>query len=161
MSLQVFRHHHEALEHLLHLAYYAMGLKPPALVKRVYSSAAAGLGAAKWRNAFKAADELPLSLQALALGEAASPLVRSQASEGQWQQAGTAGSEAAGSTPYNRVNVKTERSWHRVAAACEAGAKAQVGANAEVVLMASHHKRCAAQPASESRGGCNLHGPAG
>jgi hypothetical protein len=44
---------------------------------------------------------------------------------------------------YNRLNVKTERSWHRVAVACEAGAKAQVGASAEVVLMAAHHKRCA------------------
>ena len=79
--LQVFRHHHEALEHLLHLAYYAMGMQPPALVKRVYSSAAAGLGAAKWRTAFKAADELPSNLQALALGEAASPLIRSEGSD--------------------------------------------------------------------------------
>lgn len=73
---QVFRHHHEALEHLLHLTYYAMGLQPPRLVKRVYSSAAAGIGAAKWKQAFRAADELPSNLQALALGEAGIPLYR-------------------------------------------------------------------------------------
>jgi hypothetical protein len=40
-----------------------------------------------------------------------------------------------------QANVRTERSWHRVAVACEAGAKAQLGASAEVVLMAAHHKR--------------------
>lgn len=155
-AVQVFRHHHEALEHLLHLAYYAMGLQPPALVKRIYSSAAADLGAAKWRNAFRAADELPSSLQALTLGEAASSLVRSEGSEA-WREESTAPgaqptvSSSAGQSPgcgsghssYNRLNVKTERSWHRVAVACEAGSKAQVGAAAEVVLMAAHHKRCA------------------
>ena len=75
-SHQVFRHHHEALEHLLHLTYYAMGLQPPRLVKRVYSSAAAGVGAAKWKQAFRAADELPSNLQALAMGDAGLPLLQ-------------------------------------------------------------------------------------
>lgn len=72
----MFRHHHEALEHLLHLTYYAMGLQPPKLVKRVYSSKAAGIGAAKWRQAFRAADELPSNLQVLASGDAGIPLLR-------------------------------------------------------------------------------------
>lgn len=146
--MQVFRHHHEALEHLLHLAYYAMGMKPPALLKRHYSSAAAGIGSAKWKQAFRAADELPSDLQALALGEAARPLLGSEGCEA-WRADSQVGPEdsAVGSvmsqdlSPVAKANIKTERSWHRIAVACQAGAKAQVGASAEVVLMAAAHKR--------------------
>lgn len=146
--LQVFRHHHEALEHLLHLSYYAMGLHPPALLKRHYSSAATGVGAGKWRRAFRAADDLPSSLQALALGEATTPLIRSADSEA-WREDSMVGPQASTVTSMAsqslgavaRANIKTECSWHRVAVCCQAGAKAQMGASAEVVLMAAHHKR--------------------
>lgn len=140
MLEQVFRHHHEALEHLLHLAYYAMGLKPPALMQRVYSSAAAGIGSTgKWKDAFRAADELPSNLQAFAEGLSVVS-GNSMTSRAGSEVAGGPGSvqQAVG---WNRASVKTERSWHRVSVACQAGAKAQVGATAEVVLMAAHHKR--------------------
>lgn len=150
----MFRHHHEALEHLLHLAYYAMGLRPPALVRRVYSSAAGNFGGeATWKAAFRAADELPSNLQMLAVGGQGSPLLGEAASMTEQQRvcstssgvSVSGGSKAGGVVAaggYSRTNIKTERSWHRVAVACQAGAKAQVGALAEVVIMAAHHKRC-------------------
>lgn len=141
---QVFRYHHEALEHLLHLAYYAMGLKPPALVKRVYSSAAAGMGTAKWRAAFRAADELPSNLQSLATGETARLLREPSGMQGREESLIAEGELKQGSdgaAGFNKANVKTERSWHRVVLSCQAGARAQAGAGAEVVLMAAHHKR--------------------
>jgi hypothetical protein len=95
-----------------------------------------------------AADELPSDLQALALGEAESPLIRSGGSEA-WREQSLTGPQISASTgmasqssgPAAKLNNKTERSWHRVAVACGAGAKAQVGASAEVVLVAAHHKR--------------------
>lgn len=145
---EVFRHHHEALEHLLHLSYHAMGLNPPALLKRHYSSAARGVGAGKWKRAFRDADELPSSLQALGMGEATTPLLRVAGSEA-WQENSLLGPEASTVTsfasqslaPMAKPHVTMECSWHRVAVSCQAGAAAQMGASAEVVLMAAHHKR--------------------
>jgi hypothetical protein len=143
LPAQVFRHHHEALEHLLHLSYYAMGLNPPALLKRHYSSAARGVGAGKWKRAFRDADELPSSLQALAMGEAMTPLLRVAGSEA-WREDSMLGPQASTVTSFasqSLAPMATERSWHRVAVSCQAGAAAQMGASAEVVLMAAHHKR--------------------
>jgi hypothetical protein len=95
-----------------------------------------------------AADELPSNLQALALGEATSPLIRSEGSEAWREQSMVAPQHSAVTSmasqslgPVTKVNIKTERSWHRLTVSCEAGTKAQVGASAEVVLMAAHHKR--------------------
>lgn len=137
MPAQVFRHHHEGLEHLLHLAYYATGLKPPRLLRRVASSSAQAVGhTSGWKAAFAAADELPTSLQTLDL---VGTLVREESlAPGNGAPQPASGKAAGGGT---RFAEKVERSWHRVAAAFVAGGKAQVGAKAEVVLAAKHHKR--------------------
>jgi hypothetical protein len=166
----VFRNHHEGLEHLLHLAYYTMGLKPPRLLRRVASSSAHAVGRSSgWRAALLAADELPMSLQSMPSGVSSPLLDREEsraASSAKLQQqlqqqqqksgrggAGASAAAAAAGTAGGGVGSgdalavqrsfapKVERSWHRVSAAFDAGAKAQLGAKAEVVVMAAHHKR--------------------
>jgi hypothetical protein len=91
-----------------------MGLQPPRLVKHVYSSAAAGIGAAKWKQAFRAADELPSNLQALALGEAGIPLYREGSEAARQASESAAGSPDSCASPMGSMIQSRPSTFNKV-----------------------------------------------
>lgn len=132
LVLQVFRCHHEGLEHLLHLGHHALGSQPPPLIKRVRSSEATKLEHDnRWKAVFRSADEQAGTKLASSPASTGEPAVLNNAAA-----FGEAAELAAKST-------LVEQSWSRLNMAFRAATPAQLGAKSEVVLAAVAHKRWA------------------
>ncbi|KAF8072621.1 hypothetical protein HT031_000281 [Scenedesmus sp. PABB004] len=126
---EVFRFHHEGLEHLLQLAHHALGGTAPPLLRRAQTAAPALEAGGEWRRLLAAADELPVEHGELTRMRAKSAV-----------SSDAAAAAAAAADPDEQA-ARVERSLQRIVMALQEGAAAQVGAKAEVVLAAVAHKR--------------------
>eukprot|EP00775_Hariotina_reticulata_P006899 gene6899-7115_t len=148
---EVFQHHHEGLEHLMHLAHHALGIHPPATIRRrageITTPGLEFLKGKKLQAFIAAASEAPeldsaAGIDGCPLGSPGSSASLSADSDT------AAASSAVARTMLDQEAAqdlrnwqKAERSWYRMYWAYQAADKAVLGSKAEVVVMAAGHKR--------------------